>query len=87
MDVSQKFDKKWGVEHRYGPKSIFQKMELRLSYFDATYKTLKKSCFQIIISLSPHFDDSFYVSNVYTFGIQTKCVQGFPPISLHHSTT
>ena len=33
---SQKFDKKWGVEHRYGHNSIFQKMELRLSYFDAT---------------------------------------------------
>ena len=40
IDLSQKFDKKWDVEHWYGYQSvwlsIFQKMELRLSYFDAT---------------------------------------------------
>ena len=35
--LSQKFDKKWGVKYRYGHNSIFQKMELRLSYFDARW--------------------------------------------------
>ena len=36
MDLSQKLDGKWGVNHRYDHNSIFQKMDLGLFYFDVT---------------------------------------------------
>ena len=56
MDLSLKIDKIRGVKYRYGHNSIFQKMDLKLFYFDATN-------IKIIILFANHKMDSAMCSD------------------------